>query len=292
MNANAPLKNSPQNEPRNSPRTTAEHGKRKSGSRLMALARAEWLQFRRNKVIMFMAVAIPLGVPLLVLAQVASADNQQKMNTSGAIAMEIFLALSSLLVLYYSVLSMATTRRDESVLKRLRTGEARDWEILTAIAVPGSVILAVMFVVFCVVLVTIGVDMPVNPVALVVTLVASLVLSTLMALVTSAFTKNAEAAQITSMPVIILGMLSFATNRQMLPDALQPLLEKNPFGLLYDMVYLGWNGNYPSAVLEGASALPTGELFQETAISSGLLLLWAFILVWSVREYMLWDTHR
>ena len=35
-------------------------------NRLATLARAEWLQFRRNKVILFMAIVIPLGMPLLM----------------------------------------------------------------------------------------------------------------------------------------------------------------------------------------------------------------------------------
>ena len=40
---------------------------------------------------------------------------------------------------YYNVLSQFVSRRDELVLKRMRTGEARDAELLASIALPGAV---------------------------------------------------------------------------------------------------------------------------------------------------------
>ena len=39
---------------------------------------------------------------------------------------------------YYNLLSMFVTRRDELVLKRLRTGEVRDLELVTSMALPGA----------------------------------------------------------------------------------------------------------------------------------------------------------
>lgn len=264
----------------------------KKAKRLRSLASAEWLQFRRNKVIMFMAVFIPIGIPLMMAGKVLTAEDQQSLNFGAAIATEMFLAMSGLLVLFYSALSMATTRRDESVLKRLRTGEAKDWQILTAICVPGTVILAVLFVPLIVGLVFVGADFPANLLALLAALVGMILIGSLAALVTSAFTKNAEAAQITSMPVIVVGMISFASVREVLPESLRVIAEKNPFGLIYDLVYLGWRGNQASALQKGAGALGPSELMQETGITVLILAVWIAVLVWSTAIYMRWDTHR
>ena len=84
-------------------------------NRLATLARAEWLQFRRNKVILFMAIVIPLGMPLLMWLNLGPDSGTDK-QLVGAGMMELYLMMSLLMVLFYSVLSMATTRRDEGVL--------------------------------------------------------------------------------------------------------------------------------------------------------------------------------
>jgi ABC-2 type transport system permease protein len=68
--------------------------------------------------------------------------SQETTSTSkvdaAATAMEYFLLFALMFVQFYTVLSMVTTRRDEGVLKRLRTGEARDAEILGCVVLPRS----------------------------------------------------------------------------------------------------------------------------------------------------------
>lgn len=275
-----------------SPTTSSAQQPQRKPRRLRSLASAEWLQFRRNKVILFMAIFIPLGMPLLMTGKLLMAENQQDLNAGAAIVTEMFLAMSGLLVLFYSVLSMATTRRDESVLKRLRTGESRDWQILTAICVPGSMILTVLFVLLVGGLVIFGADMPASIPVLLISLVGMILVGSLSALLTSGFTKNAEAAQITSMPVILIGMVSFASLRQALPESLRGIAEKNPFGLIYDLVYLGWGGNYSDAVQNGEAALEGTQLMQEAGTTVAILAVWIVVLAWSTATYMRWETHR
>lgn len=265
--------------------------KRSAKGKLGALARAEWLQFRRNKVIMFMAVLVPLGVPALFLSQLFLSEGDPTV-VGGAFATEMFLMMGLLLVLFYSVLSMVATRRDEGVLKRLRTGEAKDWQILTAIAVPGTVIVVALFVVMVAVMLVMGMPMPENPVALVVSLLVGIVCTVMFALISSGFTKNAEAAQITSMPVLMLGMLSMSSFREMLPEVLQTIAAKNPFGVIYDLVFLGWTGNYPAEAMADAGALGGVEMWTEIGMLSVIAVVWIAVLAWSAREYMRWDTHR
>lgn len=266
-----------------------------AAAKLGALARAEWLQFRRNKVIMFMAVLVPLGIPALVVSQLFMGDEGLK-PLGGALATEMFLMMSLLLVLFYSVLSMVTTRRDEGVLKRLRTGEAKDWQILSAIAVPGTIVVSTLFVVLSAGMFVLGMPLPENPavlaVALIVALLVGVTTTVLLALISSGFTKNAEAAQITSMPVLILGMLSSASFREILPEGVRALAEKNPFGVVYDLVFLGWTGNAPADAMVGAAAMSSLELWTELGMLSVIAIVWIVLLAWSAKEYMRWDTHR
>ena len=49
----------------------------------------------------------------------------------------MFLVIA-LFPVYYNVLSQFVNRRDELVLKRMRTGETRDAELLVSIALPGG----------------------------------------------------------------------------------------------------------------------------------------------------------
>lgn len=257
-----------------------------------ALSRAEFLQFRRNKVIISMAVLLTLVVPLLFGQAIFSAEDQLIKSKAAAHSTEVFLAMAMLLVLYYSVLSMTTTRRDESVLKRLRTGEARDSEILTAISTPGSILVIGMFALVMVAMPLLGVELPVNPVALLCALVGAVVVGSLAALITSGFTKNAEAAQITSMPVLLIGMMSFASVRGIVHESLEPFLAYNPFGIIYDLIYLGMVGTTGKKLVSGGGALGTSDMYMETAKLAAILGVWIVILAWFTREYMRWETHR
>lgn len=275
--------------PQTTDRTNSQRGSKKG--KLAALAKAEWLQFRRNKVIMFMAILLPLGIPALVLSSMFFSDAEPSV-AGGAAATELYLMMGLILVLFYSALSMVTTRRDEGVLKRLRTGEAKDWQILTAVGVPGTIIVVALFIVLIAAMMIMGMPMPKNPVALVVALAGGIICTMLFALISSGFTKNAEAAQITSMPVLLLGMLSGVSFREMLPESVRFIAEKNPFGVVYDLIYLGWAGNYPAEAMAEAAPLDSAELWTYIAKLTVILAIWIPVLGFSAREYMRWDTHR
>ena len=75
------------------------------------------------------------------------------------------LTLAVLFPVYYNVLSQFVTRRDELVLKRLRTGEIRDLELLGAMALPGVAVAVVVSAIVTVpVAMALGQAAPLNPV--------------------------------------------------------------------------------------------------------------------------------
>ncbi|MDO5669330.1 MAG: ABC transporter permease [Corynebacterium sp.] len=254
-------------------------------TRTRSLARAEGLQFTRNRTIVGMAIIMPLLFPLAMFFLYLRIDTPWMATAS---ALEVFLAFALLFVQFYAVLSMATTRRDEKVLKRLRTGEATDREILVSLCLPGAVLLLVMSIIFTVVLLATGAPLPVNPLPVVVALVLGIVLSSALALLTSAFTSNAEAAQVTSMPVFLLVLGSMSAFRFLIEGPAAAVIDRTPFALILDLAQQGWLG----AFSPDSPVLSAGEVFAMSWQKMLLLTLWTMVAVWAANRYMRWDSHR
>ncbi|EEI77777.1 hypothetical protein HMPREF0308_2031 [Corynebacterium striatum ATCC 6940] len=251
---------------------------------------AEIRQYLRNKTLLFMAIVFPIGVGLLM--QFMGEDGQPtstRMRT--AISMEVFFLISLMFVQFYSVLSMTTTRRDERVLKRLRTGEARSAEILAALATPGAIMSLLLTALMSGILVVYTGDLPSTGILLLLAMILGIVISTGLALLTSSITANAEAAQMTSLPVMVLAMLSQSPLRSTLPDPIQDPLARTPFALLGDLTFIEWTGQpyIPDAD-------PTrGELTATLTTALGplaLMLVWSVALIWAAFRYMKWETNR
>ncbi|MEU4709437.1 ABC transporter permease [Nocardia salmonicida] len=253
---------------------------------LTALAKAEWLQFRRNKTLVYMATVFPIGIPVATFF-IARKDAEPT-AAMAAVTFELLALLALLFVQYYSVLSMVTTRRSEGVLKRLRTGEATDWQIQLAPAIPGAIMTVACTAVVTAVVYGTGTPAPVNPLAIVVALVGGTVLFSLLALATSAYTKNAEAAQITSLPVMIIAMLGMSSIRGVLPDRLAQLADWTPFAAVSDLISLGAAGT-TSAVAESDAALSFVDTVTESGRPFATLALWTVLALALTRKSFRWD---
>ncbi len=105
---------------------------------------------------------------------------------------------------YYNLLSMFVSRRDELVLKRLRTGEVRDSELVVSMALPGVAITVLVTVLTIVVAMAAGLPFPLNPLLLLVGVLLACAAFAALALWTASWTTTAEAAQMTSIPVVVL----------------------------------------------------------------------------------------
>ncbi|MGO1804165.1 MAG: ABC transporter permease [Candidatus Corynebacterium faecigallinarum] len=276
------------------PTTTPDHPTTGSTvKRFMALARAETLQFVRNKTLLINAAVVPIAFALVMYFVQSGNDEASKVD-AAATAMEYFLLFALMSVQYYTVLSMVTTRRDEGVLKRLRTGESRDVEILSASSFPGAVLTIVFTVVIAVLLMVLGAPGPVNVVPIIVAVLLGLAVVSGLALVTSGFTKNAEAAQITSLPVIVLLFASMGLFRQLYPEAVTEIVDRTPFALIFDLAQYGWAGNtmMDRISADGAAPLSSGEVLAETWQMMLILVVWAVVCLWAGAKYVRWDVRR
>lgn len=253
---------------------------------LGALVTAEYRQFRRNKTLMFMATLFPIGLPLLTYF--IGRDGGDVSPLLLTTTLETFALMALLFVQYYSVLSLVTTRRGEGVLRRLQTGEARDWQILTAPAVPGAIATLGCSVIVAAVVYATGASAPVNPVLMVAAMVLGVIIFALLALATSAMTKNAEAAQITSMPVMVLAMVGMGVIRTILPDNLARLADRTPFAAVSDLVSLGATGKVATAP-DSAGAFSFAETFTEGLPALATLGAWAIVALLLAKQYFRWD---
>ena len=185
--------------------------------RTAGLARWNAVLLARNRLAVLYGVALPLAPLLLLLGDAPGA---------GAAAVVTTLTMAALFPVFYNVLSQFVNRRDELVLKRLRVGEARDLELLVSLALPGCALALAVALLAVPVAVALGEPAPLNPLVHVGTAVLTVVLFTALACWTAAWTRNAEAAQLTSMPVIVLvlvGQVSVA-----FPESAQRLVRWTP----------------------------------------------------------------
>lgn len=203
-------------------------------TRTVRLARWNAVLLGRNRLAMLYGLVLPLA-PLTLMVVGPRGE-----PAAGAAAVVATLGFAAMFPVYYNVLSQFVTRRDELVLKRLRTGEVRDSELLTGLALPGAVSAVAVCAVAVPLALALGQSVPLNPVVYLVTVLATVVLFAALALWTAAWTRNAEAAQLTSMPVIMLVVVGQLSEN--LPAGAQRIVDLTPGAAMSDLVRVGWFG--------------------------------------------------
>lgn len=272
-----PLRRTP---PRKSPTTTLAD--RPSLRRTASLTRWNTVLLSRNRLAAFYAVVMPL-LPLALLF-----TGERGSPIVGAGAVTTMLVVTVLFPVYYNVLAQFVSRRDELVLKRMRTGESRDSELLASIALPGAISALVLIALAVPIAAAFGQPLPVNPVLYAVLAVLAVTMFTAFSYWTAAWTRNAEAAQLTSMPIIVVASVGPLTNTiPDMPDLLRNILSRTPGAAISDLVRVGWFG------LDGAGAKEATLTFTETWAQAAQPLLviavWTCIAVMLARRSMRWE---
>lgn len=250
--------------------------------RVTSLTRWNGILLSRNRLALVYAVVLPL-LPLALLF-----TGERGSPTVGAGAIVTMFLVIALFPVYYNVLAQFVSRRDELVLKRMRTGEVQDGELLASIALPGAITALVLSVLAVPIAAAIGYEPPVNPALYVVLAVLATVMFVAFAYWTAAWTKNAEAAQLTSMPIIIVASLGPLTNSiPDMSDRLRDVLSLTPGAAISDLVRIGWFG------LDGPGAKETTLTFAGTwgQAAEPLLVVaaWTALAVVLARRSMRWE---
>ncbi|MGA4957318.1 ABC transporter permease [Streptomyces lavendulocolor] len=250
-------------------------------TRMGALGRAELTLLVRNRYALFTA----LLMPVLMVGVLRSSLDRVDLDRAGMSAVEAALSggvvMMLILVVYLNLVSAYVARREELVLKRLRTGEASDREILLGTALPAMVLAVAQSALIVVAGVTLlGVGAPQRPELLVGGVLLGIVMLIALAGATAAVTRTVESAQITTMPLFLVSAMGSGLfiPLEVLPDTVASVCELLPLSGVMTLVRAGWLGG-------GGGA---GEL----AGAALTALAWTVISVFAVQRWFRWEPRR
>ncbi|MGW4388165.1 ABC transporter permease [Streptomyces sp. NPDC004685] len=251
-----------------------------AAGRMRALARAELTLIGRSKGTLFTAVCVPLVLPFSVHSSIDSMDLKGAGLTVGSVLLPSAIGFSFLFAVYSALVGVYAARREELVLKRLRTGELRDAEILAGAAVPSVAIgltQSLVLVAACTAVLDVGA--PQAPYYAVLGLLLGLVMWPALAAVTASLSKSVESAQVAAMPLLLLSMLGSGTvvPLEVMPDRLASVCELLPLTPVITLVRGGWTGDLSAHDSLGAVA---------TAVA------WTVLAVFAVRRWFRWEPRR
>lgn len=248
--------------------------------RMGSLGRAELTLLMRNKAALFIALATPILLTLLMRQTASGMDLEGTGLSLGTVLVPGSVGYVLIFAVYANLTGAYVTRREELVLKRLRTGEATDGEILAGAALP-SVVLGVAQ---CVLLFAGGaVLMELGAPKRVDLVVAGVVLGMVMmvgiAAASACFTRSTEAAQITTFPFIAVaaGGSGIVVPFEVFPDTLGEIFRLLPLSPVMELVRGGWTGS-----LDGLDALK----------SLGVAVAWIVLSAVVVRRWFPWEPRR
>ncbi|MEV0320233.1 ABC transporter permease [Streptomyces sp. NPDC050658] len=254
----------------------ARSGRRTAADRMAALGRAELTLLVRSKASLVTAVVLPSTMAFAMRGMVEELDLGGTGMSVATVMVPASLATALLFSVYTYLVGVYVLRREGLVLKRLRTGEVRDAEIIAGSALP-ALLLAVVQSLLLAVGMTAFLDAaaPAAPHLAVVGLLLGFAMLVAGAALTAAFTRTAESAQLTFLPFLLVTMAGsgvFAP-REVMPDAMADAASWLPFSPVMDLLRGGWTGD-----LSGADQLR----------ATVLALAWTGLAVFAVRRWFRW----
>jgi ABC-2 type transport system permease protein len=249
-------------------------------SRMAALARAELTLLGRSKATIVAAVLVPLALPFSLRSVVEEMDVGEAGLTVGLVMLPAAIGFSLLFGVYTALTGIYTARREELVLKRLRTGELRDVEVIAGSALP----VLTTGLVQCLVLAAgcmafLDVQTPEAAHLAVAGVLLGLVMCAALAAVTASLTRTVESAQVTTLPFVLVSMVASGVTvpLELLPDRVASVCELLPLSPVITLVRGGWTGDL--SAYEALGALATA-------------LAWTVLAVFAVRRWFRWEPRR
>ncbi|MDL5206010.1 ABC transporter permease [Streptomyces sp. ALI-76-A] len=244
---------------------------------LTALGRAELTLLARNKTNLFTVLFVPVLLTVALKPMMTATGQADAGREAGATLISMSLGIVLVMAVYNTLTPVYATRRDELLLKRLRTGEVSDVVILLGAAVPMALTgLAQCLLLALGISFVADVPAPRAPHLAVLGVLLGIVVMTAMAAATSAMAKTSESAQV----AIIPGMIVFLMGSGMLfplevmPEAVQAVCTWLPLTPVIELIQTGWNGESTA-----------GEAGVNLLIAS----IWSALSVLAVKRWFRWE---
>ncbi|WP_413253560.1 ABC transporter permease [Streptomyces mirabilis] len=251
-----------------------------AAGRMAALARAELTLLGRSKATLAAAVFMPLLLPFSLRSTVDQMDLKGTGLSVGSVIVPSSVGFSLLFAVYSPLVSVYAARREELVLKRLRTGELRDAEILAGAALPSvaiGLVQCLVLTVACAALLDVGA--PRAPHLAVLGLLLGLAMWPPLAAITANFSKSVEGAQVATMPLMLVSLFGSGTffPLQLMPDQLASACELLPLTPVITLMRGGWTGDLSA---------------HDTLGALGTAVAWTVFAVFAVRRWFRWEPRR
>ncbi|GAA3393164.1 ABC transporter permease [Streptomyces roseoviridis] len=256
-----------------------------TATRLTALGRAELTLLGRNRNNLFVALLMPVLMVFLLRTSLGGMDEGglplglAEATAIGGTGMIL------VLVVYMNLVATYVARREELVLKRLRTGEARDTEILFGGALPAAAIALVQ----CAVLTALGpaalgAGAPRRPDLLLLGVLAGTGLLAALAALTTVITRSVESAGLTTLPFFLVSAMGsgLMVPVESLPDPVASVCSLLPLSGVMELVRAGWLGT------GGAGGIGGKELLGAALTT----VAWIVLSVFAVRKWFRWEPRR
>ncbi|TDE95785.1 ABC transporter permease [Occultella glacieicola] len=272
--------------------TTSTTTTRPAGSlaRTRALTRMELTLLGRNRTTLFNAIALAPLMALVLMQLIGDRTEGAGAGVFGGTLLTALISFGLLFVAYYNLTTTAVARREELTLKRLTSGTSSRAEVLAAMSMPALLIVLAQAV-LGLAAVAGGIEVPplTNPVLVVLALGFGFVMFAGLAYASSGLTKTVEAAQLTTLPVLMVTMLfsGLTVPFSVLPEPAQVLAQLTPLAPVVTLLNLGLTGITP----DGAQVTFAGSL-AEALVPLVVLLGWTALGVLATRRWMRWEPRR
>lgn len=247
----------------------------------------ELLLLLRNRAATLLVAVLPLPIGFVWL-------RGYDVSAAGEPAVVVRLAglfgFLAVVFVHHHLVTVYATRRQELVLKRLRTGLLSDRTILAGAASATVVLLLVQVLLFAVYgIAVLGVPVPANPVPVLLALGLFGALMVMVSAVMSAITRSSESAMVTTFPTMALFLATpgLLVPFGAFPEPVEQLVWFGPVGPFAELVRDGWLGRDGSgADLSFAAGLL--DALPGLAVMAGwVLLTWLL-----VRRFFRWEPRH
>lgn len=248
--------------------------------RMRALGRAELTLLWRSKTALFSALLAPLLITVAAQSAVAKVDLSGTGLSVGTVLLPAAMGFVLIFAVYSNLVGIYVSRREELVLKRLRTGEASDWEILVGSALPLMAVALLQDVVLIVAAATVlDLTPPARPDLVAAGLLLGIAVMVALAALSTVVTRSTEAAQLTPMPLLMVSMLGSGIflPLETLPDTVADVCRFLPMTPVMELLRGGWVGT-----LDAAQALR----------ALGIAAAWTLLAMAGVRRWFRWEPRR